>query len=81
MWGERLKSRILHQTAEQYEAEYMNASWVTAKKHNITKNPPYSRCPVIFMQIKQIQIYAPIPHCIEAVWSFSPTFNFLAGIS
>jgi len=35
--------KVYFQTAEQYEAEYKNASRVTALKHNITTHP-YSRC-------------------------------------
>ena len=38
----KVKSLIAHQTSEQYEAEYRNASRVTAIKHNTT-NHPYSR--------------------------------------
>ena len=70
MWGERLKSLIAHhQTSEQYEAEYRNASRVTAIKHNIT-NHPYSRClwfSFIRCQFVSLEAFCWLPHIL---WSY-----------
>ena len=62
--------KVYFQTAEQYEAEYKNASRVTALKHNIT-NHPYSRC--LWFSFIRCQ-FVSLEVCRSAFWWLAHIF-------